>query len=297
MPELSISSSVDALLRQSASSSKRPSKIKTDFRLMAEGVMELLSRVDLNPDYYIQWLHSRCSATVEVQRNSQNQAKNPTEEDDDEDEEIIVGMTSIVGYYHLIWAQGLNLQQMPKVLSPAFVFRTLLHPITSVLKQTDSVGAIRKTISLAQSLLSGCDRTITPMEGYNYDHRLHGSLVASELHSLFVTRLCYVTVYCEDREIRSQAFQLFQNYLLAFDPQGRFDLLNLVFNTIPNDSLQGHMVTQLKQFISIGLGSVGRPHAGASSILEQSDMRRIFVQNRLITWKNFVILICPLLRN
>jgi len=130
---------------------------------------------------------------------------------------------------------------------------------------------------LGKCLIDRFDVHISPLTSteFNCDHRLHSSLVHTDIGTVFVTRLTYAAVYCEQQDVRTNAFMLFKKYLLAFDPQGRYELLKIIFHTIPNDSLIGLMVTQLKDFIAIGLGG-----GETLSELEKQEMEKVFVKNR-----------------
>jgi len=119
-----------------------------------------------------------------------------------------------------------------------------------------------KAVLLASKVLTFCDTSPCKKGEYNYDHRLHKDVLQTEIHRLFIDRVLYAAVYCTSRGVRQQAYRLFQQYFAAFDPFGKYDVLQHLLHEIPSDTLVGHAITELKQCIFIASDKTHRLHEG-----------------------------------
>lgn len=241
-------------------------KIKTDARIIAEKIMNLLFVLDRSPLDFLQWIERRMNAVnhnpMLSKKNKKVEGNNDTsslvgnvnedsEGEEDDEEEVVVHMSSIVSYLYLIVDQRLPVQKFTSVYSPTYMFNMILYPVSTVLKHTGNILALKKAIRLANCFIHYCDNSPRPDGNFNYTHRLDANLLKKNVHTIFIERLFYLAIYCQDATIRNESYTLYKQYLSTFEPQGKHDLIQYVINTIPSDSLVGLMITELKQFIHI----------------------------------------------
>jgi len=151
-----------------------------------------------------------------------------------------------------VFDQHLPVQRMGSPYSPTYMFNMSLYPVSTVLKNLDDILALKKAIRLATRLISLCDNSPSTDGGnFCYANRLKATLLQTNIHSIFIERIFYLAIYCRDESIRHEAYILYKQYLMAFEPKGKYDLIQHIVNSIPCDSLIGHMIMELKQFIHI----------------------------------------------
>lgn len=224
-------------------------RVKTDGRLLAEDILGLIAKLDFSPSDYFQWIERRMHAVGNPERKS---SEVDLDDDDEDEDDVVVHMSSLVTYLYLVLDQHLpGFESLRRVYSPTYMFNMMLYPVTTVLKNSGDTLALHKGIRLASKILEMCDTTPCQSGDFSCTHRLHRDLLKGGVHCVFVERICYLALYCQDAVIRKEAYQLFQRYLMTFDPAGKFDLIKFVLNMIPNDSLVGQVIHELKQFIHI----------------------------------------------
>lgn len=217
--------------------------IKTDPRLISERLMGFLRIIDQYPNYYLEWSQRKLFMERAVIKNKPIYTGDDDESDDADSDDCVVDFSSVVNYYYLIFVEGMNKDIIPSVLSPSYVFTSvvrLMHPILS----DDKAGpmSLLKCFALAQSLLNNIDEKVR-------DIRLNSELLETTDITEFIESVAYHTVYSEEQAVRKEGLQVLRGTMWKFEPKGRHDFILFIFNRIEHDGIKGYVISQLKDCI------------------------------------------------
>jgi hypothetical protein len=187
--------------------------------------------------------------TREVERRSKRNAIS-TIQSDDEDmslREDKIPILSVAVLYYLILAEHMQLNKVPCVYSPLYIFQSCLYLIVVLLKQTEEF-IICKGLLLANAVLSMLSEGSVP---YN--------VLESPVHSEFVESLSKVMIYCEVKSFRKSAVLVLRNYLFKFDVKGQYLLMSNLPTVVNHAGIIGYLITLLKDMIINTLDNASAP--------------------------------------
>jgi hypothetical protein len=120
--------------------------VKSEARLIAEKIMQLLSEVNLDTNHFLNW----------AGRYNQIHAAVQTEEDPDNTEDIIEPqLISVASYMYLLYGEKLTANQLPSITySPSYIFSSNLHLIHEFLfASVDNDAFLLKGLGLARGII------------------------------------------------------------------------------------------------------------------------------------------------
>lgn len=150
------------------------------------------------------------------------------EDEEDAEEELKIPYSCVANYLYLFYVEFENPSVTTPLFNPCVVFHEFLPVINDVIETKDAhFLALKKAILLSEKLLKVNSQPLSYI------------LLECSHHLAFIQNISSVTIYCDDKDIRSDALKLFNQYFWAFDAPGRYKIAVRILTTIEHPGLQG----------------------------------------------------------
>lgn len=173
-----------------------------------------------------------------------------TTQSGDEDMLLREDRVPVVSYavlYYLILAEHIQLNEVPCVYSPLYIFQRCLYLIVLLIKHSEEL-VVHKGLLLANAVLAMLSEGSVPCD-----------VLESPTHREFVEALSKVMIYCEVEDFRKSAVLVLRNYLFKFDVKGQYLLMLNLATAVNHAGILGYLIMHLKDMIINALNSAVMP--------------------------------------
>lgn len=173
-----------------------------------------------------------------------------TTQSGDEDMLLREDRVPVVSYavlYYLILAEHIQLNEVPCVYSPLYIFQRCLYLIVLLIKYSEEL-VVHKGLLLANAVLAMLSEGSVPCD-----------VLESPTHREFVEALSKVMIYCEVEDFRKSAVLVLRNYLFKFDVKGQYLLMLNLATAVNHAGILGYLIMHLKDMIINALNSAVMP--------------------------------------
>lgn len=158
-----------------------------------------------------------------------------------EGKEAEVSQLSLACFFYCVLGQDMASEWVPQVYSQQFVFLSCMPLVATLLQEKEHIP-IHKGLVLASELLNRLAR-----------HSLPGDSLEASAHSSFPQLLVRVMTFCDNRELRMLALEIFRSYLCKFDSVGRRKLIQALLLTVKHAGVLGLVIHELKENVASNL--------------------------------------------
>ncbi|EDS36159.1 conserved hypothetical protein [Culex quinquefasciatus] len=150
-------------------------------------------------------------------------------------------------HYLLIGEDLLPSTSCPKVYSNKYIYEMCLHYCTQLIKH-EKTAVQYKAILFAVQLQNLLQKE--PFQAIDLDR---------PVHKTFLESLSNVIVYSGSERNRKQSSVLIRQYIMQFDPEGRYMVITNLFKVVSHNGLQSYIATIYKDLVNAELASDGEP--------------------------------------
>lgn len=194
----------------------------------------------------IRWKNSKILLACEGNNDEEQELKGNEDnswetEDQKEERKDEISQLSLASFFYCVLGQHMANDSVPCVYSHQYVFLSCLPLIASLLQEKEHIP-IHKGLILAKTLLNNLGERSLPS----------GSLEA-KAHSSFPQLLIRVMTFCDNKELRTIALDIFRSYLRKFDSVGRRKLIQALLLSVKHAGVLGLVIHELKENIALSL--------------------------------------------
>ncbi|XP_059614955.1 uncharacterized protein LOC132260689 [Phlebotomus argentipes] len=152
----------------------------------------------------------------------------------------IIPTSSLFIFFYAVFVGRQIPAQSPRIYSPVYIFEIMLYLITPSL-ESDLEEVKMKAVELLQVILANLE--LETLSSSQLELQIHANLC------LGVTNLM---IFSTSEEIRKTSIAAFKGYLVKFDDEGRFLIIEKLFEKYSSNSsnLRGFLTTQFKDFVA-----------------------------------------------
>jgi len=158
-----------------------------------------------------------------------------------------IPVVSVAVLYYLILAEHIQLNKVPCVYSPLYIFQRCLYLIVLLMKYSEEL-VVNKGLLLANAVLAMLSEGSVPCD-----------VLESPTHREFVESLSKVMIYCEVEDFRKSAVLVLRNYLFKFDAKGQYLLMSNLATAVNHAGILGYLTMLLKDMIINALNTAVMP--------------------------------------
>lgn len=158
-----------------------------------------------------------------------------------------IPVVSVAVLYYLILAEHMQLNEVPCVYAPLYIFQRCLYLIVCLMKYSEEL-VVHKGLLLANAVLAMLPEGSVPCD-----------VLESPTHREFIESLSKVMIYCEVEDFRKSAVLVLRNYLFKFDTKGRYLLMSNLATAVNHAGILGYLTMLLKDMIMNALTSAVLP--------------------------------------
>lgn len=195
-------------------------------RFVAEELLTFLSHLVGDLMIFLEYAETR-----EMERSGKNENNFATQSDDE------IPILSVAVLYYLILGEHIQLNEVPCVYSPLYIFQRSLYLVVVLLKHLEEL-VVRKGLLLANAILAMLSEGSVPY-----------TLLESPVHKEFVESLSKVMIYCDVENFRKYAVPLLRSYLFKFDVKGQYLLMSNLPAVVNHAGIMGYLIMLLKDMI------------------------------------------------
>jgi len=166
-----------------------------------------------------------------------------------------IPVVSVAVLYYLILAEHIQLNEVPCIYSPLYIFQRCLYLIVLLMKYSEEL-VVRKGLLLANAVLAMLSEGSVPCD-----------VLESPTHTEFVESLSKVMIYCEVEDFRKSAVLVLRNYLFKFDAKGQYLLMSNLATAVNHAGILGYLTMLLKDMIINALNTAVMPPYFTGKIL------------------------------
>lgn len=202
-------------------------KGKTYSRQVAESMVTTLNKLHVDVFQLLQFVELRC--------------RWPTKDKVDDDLVNIflhpekAPLAQLGMLFYLIIAEGIAMDQTPKVYNPAYIFQTGIYLVNQMLTSDDAI--IFKGLQLCIQMLD------------NVQVLLSSDELDFEIHRTFCNNLVKLLMYSPSKRNRENGLKVLRKYILKFDAEGRYLLIKNIFRISDHKGLMAYLTTLYKDMI------------------------------------------------
>ncbi|XP_069165971.1 glomulin-like [Procambarus clarkii] len=163
------------------------------------------------------------------------------ETEDEQDKKDEISQLSIASFFYCILGQNMASDYVPCVYSHQYVFLECLPLIANLLQEKEHIP-IHKGLTLAKVLLNKLPQKTLPSESHE-----------ARAHSSFPQLLIRIMIFCNNRELRTTALEIFQSHFHKFDSIGRRKLIQALLLSVKHAGVLGLVIQELKENIAFSL--------------------------------------------
>lgn len=157
--------------------------------------------------------------------------------------EAKVSQLSLACFFYCVLGQDMAREWVPQVYSHQYLFLSCLPLVATLLQEKEHIP-IHKGLILANELLNKLAR-----------HSLPGDSLEARAHSSFPQLLVRVMTFCDNRELRMLALEVFRSYPSKFDTKGRRKLIQALLLSIKHAGVLGLVIHELKENVASNLNT------------------------------------------
>jgi len=166
-----------------------------------------------------------------------------------------IPVVSVAVLYYLILAEHIQLNEVPCIYSPLYIFQRCLYLIVLLMKYSEEL-VVHKGLLLANAVLAMLSDGSVPCD-----------VLESPTHREFVESLSKVMIYCEVEDFRKSAVLVLRNYLFKFDAKGQYLLMSNLAAAVNHAGILGYLTMLLKDMIINALNTAVMPPYFTGKIL------------------------------
>lgn len=157
--------------------------------------------------------------------------------------EAQVSQLSLACFFYCVLGQDMAGEWVPQIYSHQYLFLTCLPLVATLLQEKEHIP-VHKGLILARVLLNNLAR-----------HSLPGDSLEASAHSSFPQLLVRVMTFCDNRELRMLALEVFRSYPCKFDSKGRRKLIQALLLSVKHAGVLGLVIHELKENVASNLNS------------------------------------------
>ncbi|KAK8380492.1 hypothetical protein O3P69_016826 [Scylla paramamosain] len=174
----------------------------------------------------------KSSKTVLASETNESEEQDPATleasdaEDDKEGKKDEVSQLSLACFFYCVVGQDMAAEWVPQVYSHQYVFLACLPLLSALLQEKEHIP-IHKGLTLSGALLNKLAR-----------HSLPSDSLEASAHSSFPQLLVRVMTFCDNKELRTQALDVFRTHMDKFDSHGRRKLIQALLLSVKHAAEQ-----------------------------------------------------------
>ncbi|XP_063882833.1 glomulin-like isoform X1 [Scylla paramamosain] len=190
----------------------------------------------------------KSSKTVLASETNESEEQDPATleasdaEDDKEGKKDEVSQLSLACFFYCVVGQDMAAEWVPQVYSHQYVFLACLPLLSGLLQEKEHIP-IHKGLTLSGALLNKLAR-----------HSLPSDSLEASAHSSFPQLLVRVMTFCDNKELRTQALDVFRTHMDKFDSHGRRKLIQALLLSVKHAGVLGLVIHELKENVALNLG-------------------------------------------
>lgn len=202
-------------------------KVKTYSRQVAESMVSTLCKLHSNVFELLQFVENRCRwpSKDKVDDDLLNIFLHPEK----------TPITEMGILFYLIIAEGIAVDQLPKVYNAAYIFQTGIYLVNDMLTSEDTI--IFKGLLLCIKMLDNIQSSLSSDE------------LDFEIHRTFCNNLVKLLMYSPSKRNRQNGLKVLRCYILKFDVEGRYLLIKNILRISNHKGLMGYLTTLYKDMI------------------------------------------------
>lgn len=209
----------------------------------------MIANLIYNPFKLFSCIAWKKSKTLMATEENVSEEYENAERDDDElvdteaepEERKEVSQLSLSCFFYCVLGQHMSSDILPCVYSHQYVYLCCLPLIANLLQEKEHIP-IHKGLVLAKVLL-----TNLPNDSLTSD------TLEAKAHASFPQLLIRIMVYCDNKELRTTALEIFRSYFCKFDSFGRRKLIQGLLLSVKHAGVLGLVIHELKENISSSL--------------------------------------------